>query len=134
MNHVILIGYVGADPEVRQTKTGKTVCSFRIATRGHGKDKEESTTWHRVTVWERQAELCAAYVHKGSKVAVAGRLQTRKYEDREGRTRHVTEIVAHLVNFLDRRMTAGEDSSTSPKTRLSIPRSEFGAADDEIPF
>tara|TARA_B100000674_G_C37747226_1_gene871722 strand:- start:196 stop:435 length:240 start_codon:yes stop_codon:yes gene_type:complete len=79
-------------------------------------------------VWERQAELCATYVRKGSKVAVAGRIQTRAYEDKDGRRRVVTEIVAHLVNFLEpHRETKGED----PVLVLAEKRA---LADDDIPF
>ena len=128
MNHVILIGYVGAAPEVRRTKTDKLRCSFSLATRQSAKSKERTTSWHKVIVWERQAELCATYVRKGSKVAVAGRIQTRTYEDKDGRRRVVTEIVAHLVNFLEPRgEPKGEDS-------VLVQAEKRALADDDIPF
>ena len=128
MNHVILIGHVGADPEVRRTKTEKTVCSFSLATSGPGKGKDKSTSWHKIIVWERQAELCATYVSKGSKVAVAGRLQTRTYEDKEGRRRTVTEIVAHLVNFLDR------PTERKAVNSVLVLAEKEALAEDKIPF
>jgi len=127
MNHVILIGHVGADPDVRKTKSEKVVCSFRLATSGPAKNKERGTTWHRITVWERQAELCAAYVRKGSKVAVAGRLQTRSYDDAQGKKRYITEVVAHLVNFLDRRSEGDERGNDDQ-------RGGHSESTDVIPF
>ena len=128
MNHVILIGYVGAAPEVRRTKNDKLVCSFSLATSRTGKSKERATSWHKVIVWERQAELCATYVSKGSKVAVAGRLQTRAYEDKDGRRRVVTEIIAHLVNFLEPRQESKRDNSVLGQAE------KRALADDDIPF
>ena len=128
MNHVILIGHVGADPEVRRTRTDKTVCSFSLATNGPGKGNDKSTSWHKITVWERQAELCATYIRKGSKVAVAGRLQSRSYEGKDGRRRVVTEVVAHLVNFLDRRPeTISGDS-------VLVLAEQRALAEDDVPF
>ena len=128
MNHVILIGHVGADPDVPRTKTDKTVCSFSLATNGSGRGSDRDVHWHKIVAWERQAELCATYVTKGTKVAVAGRLQTRSFEDREGRRRTVTEVVAHLINFLDRK--------TDGKSRNSVLslHSERNQEDDKVPF
>ena len=136
MNHVIIIGHVGADPEARQTKTGKMVCNFTVATNSHLKDGSKTTTWHRVVTWERRAEVCVAYLKKGSKVAVAGRLQTRQYEDKDGRTCKSTEIVAHMVNFLDARPTDSESASQSQAASSAIPPVRHFATgeDDKIPF
>ena len=136
MNHVIIIGHLGADPEARQTQSGKMVCNFRVATNSHLKDGSKTTTWHKIVTWERHAELCAAYLRKGSKVAVAGRLQTRQYEDKEGRTCKSTEIVAHMVNFLDPRPADSQSGSVSQAASAEVPpvRHFPSADDDKIPF
>lgn len=103
VNKVILIGNLGADPELRYTSSGKAVADLRIATSesyGRGADREEKTEWHRVVVWERTAENCAEYLSKGRKVYVEGRIQTRSWDDKDGNRRYTTEIVARDVQFL----------------------------------
>lgn len=103
VNKVILIGNLGADPELRNTSTGKAVADLRIATSeswGRGDDRQEKTEWHRVIVWDRTAENCAKFLSKGSKVYVEGRIQTREWNDRDGNRRFTTEIVAREVQFL----------------------------------
>ena len=104
INKVILIGNLGADPEVKYTQDGTQVTTFNIATseRWKGKDgqMQEQTEWHRIVVWRRLAEICGEYLHKGSKVYVEGKLQTRKWQDKDGSDRWTTEIVARDVQFL----------------------------------
>ena len=100
VNKVILIGNLGQDPELRTTGSGKSVCNLSIATSNGKKGDEEVTEWHRVTVWEKQADFCNQYLSKGRQVYVEGRIQTRKYEDKEGVTKYATDIVAHTVQFL----------------------------------
>jgi single-strand DNA-binding protein len=104
VNRVTLIGNLGADPEVRYTNGGTSVCSLRIATTETWNDKEgvkqERTEWHSVSVWGKQAEHCGQYLTKGRQVYVEGRLQTREYTDKEGIERKVWEIQADRVNFL----------------------------------
>ncbi len=99
MNKVILIGNLGSDPESRQTKSGKSVCNFSLATneRSGGEDKTE---WHKITAWEKTAELCSQYLVKGKKVAIEGSIRTRSWENNEGETKYTTEIHAHRVEFL----------------------------------
>ena len=101
---VILVGNLGADPEVRYTNGGTAVCSLRLATTETWTDKEgvkqERTEWHSVSVWGKQAEHCGQYLTKGRQVYVEGRLQTREYTDKEGIERKVWEIQADRVNFL----------------------------------
>jgi single-strand DNA-binding protein len=99
VNNVVLVGNLGADPEIKQTSTGKSVGELRIATSMGSGDKEQ-TEWHRVVVWEKLADNCAKYLTKGRQVYVQGRIQTRSYEDKEGNKKYVTEIVAHDVKFL----------------------------------
>ncbi len=105
VNKAIIIGRLGADPEVRYTPGGQNVANFRVATNEAWTDKngqrQERTEWHRIVVWGRQADLCKEYLRKGRTVYVEGRLQTREWDDRDGNKRYVTEIVAQSVRFLD---------------------------------
>ena len=104
MNSVQLVGNLGRDPEVRFTEGGRAVCNFSVAT-SSGKDREPD--WHRVVVWEKQAEACGQYLRKGSKVAVEGRLTYRTWKDKEGREVTTAEVVAHRVHFLTPRQEQG---------------------------
>lgn len=96
VNKVILVGNLGADPDVNTTKAGKTVANFNVATQGF---KDEDTTWHRIVVWDKLAENCVKYLTKGRQVYVEGRLQTRSYE-KDGVKQYTTEVVANDVKFL----------------------------------
>jgi single-strand DNA-binding protein len=111
VNKVILVGNLGADPEMRYTPSGAGVCEFRIATSESWTDKnnqrQERTEWHRVIVWGKRAEVCAKYLSKGRQVYVEGRIQTRTYDDKDGNKRYVTEIIANDVQFLGGREGAG---------------------------
>jgi single-strand DNA-binding protein len=103
LNRVTLLGNIGADLEVRTTPTGKAVANFSLATNeGFTKDgeREERTEWHRVVVWDQLASNCAKHTQKGSTVLVEGRLQTREYTDKEGKTLFSTEVVANNVQFI----------------------------------
>lgn len=105
VNKVILLGNLGKDPEVRLTPQGIPVANFSVATSEKYTTKEgtkEKTEWHHVAVFGKTAELCETYLHKGSKVYLEGRLQTRTYEDKTGHEVHKTEIVADFVQFLSR--------------------------------
>jgi single-strand DNA-binding protein len=105
LNKVFLIGNLGADPEIRYTPAGTAVGNFSIATTEVWNDKagerQEKTEWHRVVVWNKNAENCAEYLKKGRSVHVEGRLQTRSWEDKDsGAKRYTTEVVADRVTFL----------------------------------
>jgi len=100
VNMVIVVGRLGADPELKTTPSGKAVCNFSVATDEYaGKGQEKRTEWHRITVWAEQAEACSKYLRKGSEVYVQGRLQTRSWE-KDGQKRYATDIVAERVQFL----------------------------------
>lgn len=119
VNKVILIGNMGADPELKQA--GSTaVCNISLATSSFVKD-EEKTEWHRVTLWDKTAENVAKYMKKGSKLYVEGRLQTRQYEDSEGNTRYTTEVVADRVAFLDSK-DKSESKPAAKETKKSAGR------------
>lgn len=106
LNKATLIGRLGGDPELRTTKNGKNVCHLNVATGGKGDDKTE---WHKVIVWDKQAENAVKYLKKGSQVYIEGRIQTRSWEDK-GEKRYATEISASVLTFLD---SAGDKKTPS---------------------
>ena len=104
VNKVILIGNLGADPELRYTGSGTAVCNFNLATNESYKDRDgnlvEKTEWHRIVTWDRLAEICAEYLKKGRQVYIEGSLQTRQWEDQDGNTKYTTEIKAREMQML----------------------------------
>ena len=104
VNKVMILGNLGQDPELRNTTSGKAVGTLRVATTDIWNDasgtRQERTEWHSIVVWGRDAENCQKYLSKGRSVYVEGRLQTRKWQDKEGRDRYSTEIVADRVQFI----------------------------------
>ncbi|WP_417912029.1 single-stranded DNA-binding protein [Candidatus Electronema sp. TJ] len=104
INKVILIGNLGKDPEMRYTQAGMPVASFSLATserrKGQDGQMQEQTEWHSIVAWDKLAEICKEYLHKGSKVYIEGKLQTRKWQDKDGHDRWTTEIVARDMKML----------------------------------
>jgi len=151
VNKVILVGRLGADPEVRYTAGGSAVVNLSIATNDIWKDKQtgesqERTEWNRVAFFGRLAEIVGEYLKKGSRVYVEGSLRTRKWQDKSGNDRYSTEVVADEMQMLDGRGEGGgggrDDFDQSPPPRQSggggqsqnrgaPPADDF---DDEIPF
>lgn len=143
VNKVIIVGRLGADPEVKAVGQGSTVTRLNIATSENwmGKDgqKQERTEWHRVVVWGKLAEICGKHLSKGRQVYVEGRLQTRQWEDQQGQKKYTTEIIANTVQFLG---SAGERSADN--NRNAGGNDDFGYQDfgpepsfnssDDIPF
>lgn len=112
INKVILIGYLGRDPELRYMQSGSPVASLSVATSRKWKNKQtnemvEETEWHRVSVFGVQAEHCSNYLSKGRMVYVEGRLKTRSYDDKDGVKRYATDIIADTVQFLGGRGEGG---------------------------
>lgn len=103
-NKILIVGYLGRDPEVRYTPQGTAVCNFTIATtekrKGQGGETQDVTTWFRVTAWGRQAEIANQYLHKGKQVYVEGRLRQDEYTDKEGNRRQTLEVTATDLHFL----------------------------------
>ena len=130
INKVILIGNLGADPEIRYTQSGSQVATFNVATterwKGQDGNMQESTEWHRIVAWSKLAEICGQYLHKGSRVYIEGKLQTRKWQDQSGADRYTTEIVAREMKMLDGRESGGRDVAPEPG-----PPTNFG---DDVPF
>lgn len=134
VNKVLLIGHLGSDPELKHTSSNRAVCNMNIATnesfKGKGGERQERTEWHRVTVWGDQAEHCSKYLEKGRSVYVEGRLQTRSWEDKDGKKRYSTDIVADRVVFL------GGEGTGKPKgqqSRAKHREDDAGPPDDD-PF
>lgn len=104
VNKVILVGNLGADPEMKYTPSGTAVCNLRIATgeafKGQDGNWQERTEWHRVVAFGKTAENCGQYLAKGRQIYLEGRLQTRSWEDQQGQKRFTTEIVAREIQFL----------------------------------
>ncbi len=118
INKAILIGNLGADPEMRYTQSGTAVANFNIATtETWTKDgnKEERTEWHRIVAFARLGEICGEYLAKGSKVYIEGRIQTRQWDDKDGNKRYTTEIVAREMKMLSSKNQAGQDGNSNPE-------------------
>jgi len=133
INKVTLIGNLGQDPELRYTANQLPVCQLSIATKEtwmkDGK-KNESTEWHKVNVWNKQAENCATYLHKGSQVYVEGKLKTRMYE-KDGQKRYATEIEAKDIKFMS---SPKNESRPSPQKPAQSEPNFSPSIIDDIPF
>ncbi|MEI7916418.1 MAG: single-stranded DNA-binding protein [Methylophilaceae bacterium] len=159
VNKVILVGNLGRDPEVRFMPNGEAVCNFSIATTDSWKDKsgqkQERTEWHNIVMYRKLAEIAGEYLKKGRPVYVEGRLQTRKWQTKEGQDRYTTEIIADQMQMLGGRDGGGsntyeamdEDQSMPSPSQQSAARptqtapasapasgGDFDAFEDDIPF
>jgi single-strand DNA-binding protein len=151
VNKVILIGNLGRDPEVRYMPSGDAVATLNLATTEKWKDKageaQEQTEWHRISFFGRQAEICGEYLRKGSSIYVEGRLQTRKWTDKEGVERYTTEIRGDRMQMLGGRSgSAGFENTTREPEPATAPSGSAGKPagpkksggfddlDDDIPF
>jgi single-strand DNA-binding protein len=138
LNKATLIGNLGKDPELRHTQVGAAVVTFSIATTERWKDKDgqqqEQTEWHRIVAFGRLAEICQEYLHKGSKVYIEGRLQTRSWEQ-DGVKKYTTEIVAREMKMLD---SKNKPTNQSPQVYSQDPLPEpvmgESAPFDDVPF
>lgn len=150
VNKVILIGNLGADPEVRFTGGGQSVATLRVATTERWLDKSgqkaDKTEWHRVIVWGKQADLCKEYLSKGRQIYAEGRLQTREWTDKDGNKRYTTEVVAQRIQFLGSapgkqardESAFGDTPSVSNDTATAMPGfavdEPASGGDSDIPF
>lgn len=147
VNKTILIGHAGQDPELKHLPSGSAVCSLSIATTESWKDKQsgekqERTEWHRVVLFGRLAEITAEYARKGSQIYIEGRLQTRKWQGKDGQDRYTTEIVAGDMQLLGVRGSGGSSSAAPSSSSSTAPPSASGSAppsvdpfdDSDIPF
>lgn len=140
VNKVILVGHLGADPEIRYTGTGSAVANIRIATNESWKNKngqkEERTEWHKVVAWSKLAELAGQYLTKGRQVYIEGRLQTRSWDDKDGQKKYTTEIVATTLQFLGGSAGAGDKKGSFPDMPPDMdgPPDDFSGSSEDIPF
>lgn len=150
VNKVILVGNLGRDPEVRYMPNGDAVCNFSIATTDSWKDKngekQERTEWHNIVMYRRLAEIAGEYLKKGAPVYLEGKLQTRKWQDKDGNDRYTTEIIADQMQMLGSRGDGGGQSGgghvqsqrqQAPAQRQTAPAPSGGngnVPDDDIPF
>jgi single-strand DNA-binding protein len=145
MNNVILIGRLGKDPTIKEFSSGSINASFSLATSFSYKDKDgekkEKTDWHNIVVWGKSAEYCDKYLHKGDLVNIVGRISYRDYEDKEGNTKYITEIVADRVQSLEaKKKDEKEERAARPKQEArerpakSAARQDNEEEDDDLPF
>jgi single-strand DNA-binding protein len=151
VNKVILVGNLGRDPETRYAPEGGAICNISVATTETWKDKasgekQERTEWHRVVFFNRLAEIAGEYLKKGSQVYVEGALRTRKWQDKEGKDRYSTEIIAERMQMLGSRSGMGDaaarDRGDEDKAPVGAaegkpakkPAGKFDDMDDDIPF
>ena len=151
VNKVILLGHLGRDPEMRYQPSGGAIANFSIATSETFKDKEgnkqERTEWHRVVLFGRTAEIAGEYLRKGSMAYVEGRLQTRKWTDKDGQERYTTEIVGDRLQLVgargggaasfeeeDQSRPSGGGSSAGGARKNEMPPAPAEDFDDDIPF
>jgi len=150
VNKVILVGNLGNDPDIRYTAGGAAVANISLATAESWKDKnsgeqQERTEWHRIVFFGRLAEIVGEYLRKGSQVYVEGRLQTRKWEDKEGHDRYTTEIVANEMQMLGSKSGGSANYEPAPQSQprqnnapepqaASAPPPAADDFDDDIPF
>jgi len=134
-NKVILMGNLGADPEIRYSQAGDPVATLRVATDYRYRDSEgkwaEKAEWHRIVCFKRKAELCRDYLHKGDPILLEGKLRTRKWTDDEGRDHYMTEILVDELTFVGRVGKGGspaETAATPPEITDTI------GYEDDVPF
>ena len=138
VNKAILIGNLGADPELRYTPTGEAVSSFSIATTEKFKDRDgnqkESTEWHNIVCWRRLAEIAHEYLKKGSPVYIEGTIKTRSYDDKNGVKRYRTEIIAQRLQLLGSRGQGQAQAGGQSAPAQDVPEPSLPADDDDLPF
>ncbi len=136
VNKAILIGRLGADPEVRYTPDGTMVTNFRLATDLQWKDKNgeklQRTEWHRIVTFGKLAEICSNYLSKGKLVFIEGRIQTRSWEDKEGVKRSTTEIIAGNMQMLETRGQARSQDTAADNQPAAY--SGLDQPPDDVPF
>ena len=146
VNKVILLGRLGKDPELKYTPSGQAVAKFTMATSERWKDKtngelQERTEWHNIVLWSKLAETAGQYLNKGSSVYIEGRLQTRSWDDKEGKRHYMTEVIASEMVFTGGRSEAARGASQAAgapareeeaEPRFPAPATEI--TDDDIPF
>ena len=134
LNKAYLIGRATSDPESYSTQTGKQVCTFNLATNRVWKDqkgeKVEETSFHKIVLWTKLAEIASKYVKKGTLLLIEGRIQNRSWEDKEGKKRYTTEIIAETMQLGPRASNLGEAAATTPYNK---PKKQEMKQEEELP-
>lgn len=137
VNKVIVLGNLGKDPEMRYTPNSEAVCNFSIATTENWKDKDgvkkEKTEWHNIVMYRKLAEIAGEYLKKGSAVYLEGKLQTRKWQTKEGQDRYSTEIIADQMQMLGGKSAPSEVSAKPIREHKTQPNT-FDDLEQDIPF
>ena len=138
VNKVILVGNLGADPQLRYTPAGTAVANFNLATTerftNKSGEREARTEWHRIVTWARLAEICNEYLKKGKQVYIEGRLQTRSWEDKEGNKKYTTEVVATNMVMLGRAGETGDSPAQEFPPDENVAQAATTGDDDDLPF
>ena len=141
VNKVILVGNLGQKPEMRYTATQTAVANLSIATTESWKDKEsgenrDKTEWHRVVFFGSLAEIAEKYLDKGSSIYVEGKIQTRKWQDKDGNDRYTTEVLGNQLTMLGSRSSSDSSNQTDSSSNTPFPDDDSGEglSDDDIPF
>ena len=134
VNKAIIVGNLGNEPDMRYTASGGAIANITVATSETWKDKQsgeskEKTEWHKVTFFGKLAEIVGQYLHKGSKVYIEGRLETNKWQDKEGNDRYTTSIIAKEMQMLDSKQSGSQSGNSAPQKQQNEPDFE-----DDIPF
>lgn len=134
INKVILVGNLGADPEIRYTPSGTAVANFRLATSetrtNKEGQKETKTEWHRIVTFGKLAEICGEYLSKGKQVYIEGKIQTRSWDDKDGTKKYMTEILANTMQMLGGKDASSPSSAPSEGPGYEVPPSDI----DDVPF
>ena len=133
VNKVVLVGRLGQDPKLKYTNSGAAVCTFSVATNdsytnGSG-ERVDTTEWHNIVVWGRLAEICSEYISKGRQVYLEGQLQTRSWEDRDGKTTYKTEVKARDVVFLDGSPSRSSSTASHQAVREPVDAEAYGSSE-----
>lgn len=133
VNKAIILGNVGKDPEIRYSADGKAIANFSVATSSSWKDKagakQEQTEWHRISAFGKLAEIIGEYIKKGSQIYIEGRIQTRKWTDKDGVEKYSTEVIADQMTML-----GGPKLEAPAKPAAKAPAGKFDDMSDDIPF
>lgn len=139
VNKVIIVGRLGQDPEIRYMPDGKAVANLSVATSESWKDKQtgqkqEKTEWHRIVIFGKLAEIAGEYLSKRSQAYFEGKLQTRKWQDKNGQDKYTTEVIANTMQMLDTKGGASNNQQQQSQPPAQQPAQGFDDFDEDIPF
>lgn len=143
LNRVLLVGHLGADPELKYTPNGVAVTNFNLATNEAWRDKEgnqkDKTEWHRIVAWRKLAEVCGEYLKKGQLVFIEGKLRTRSYDDKDGIKKYITEVEADNMTMLGAKgsvaaVPSGAGKATNNNAGVGVAEDVGDSGEDDLPF